>query len=121
MKRFLFVLLVLALAVGLVAADKPANLFVRNRSADVAAFYFYEHVDGVTGVSPVLFVTLEPKTNGAYELAPGEYVVQSFACGVETKYQTAIRGHFNITVPACPRWTSAKQQVDGGFKAIPME
>jgi len=121
MKRFLFVLLVLALAAGLVAAKNPANLTIKNRSADVASFYFFETADGVVGVDPVLFVTLEAKTNGAYELAPGEYVVQSFACGVETKYQTAIRGHFNITVPACPRWTSAKQQVDGGFKAIPME
>jgi hypothetical protein len=121
MKRFTIVMIVLALSLGLVAAAKPANLFVHNRSSDVASFYFYEWADGVTGVNPVLFVTLEAKTNGAYELAPGEYVVESFACGVAMKYQAAIRGHFNITVPACPRWASAKQQVDGGFKSIPMQ
>lgn len=121
MKRFAIVLIVLALAVGLVAAAKPANLFVHNRSADVASFYFYEWADGVTGVNPVLFVTLEAKTNAAYELAPGEYVIESHACGVDMVYRTTVKGHFNITVPACPRWASAKQQVDGGFKVIPMQ
>lgn len=121
MKRFLFVLLVLALAVGLVAAAKPANLTIKNRSADPVAIYFFEWADGVTGVNPVLFAAVDPKTNKAYELAPGEYVIESHACGVTQIYQATIAGHYNITVPACPRWSSSTQQFDGGHKLIPME
>jgi len=122
MKRFAIALIVLALAVGLVAAVKPANLTIKNRSDAPVLFLFYEWADGVTGLNPVLIAPVDPKVNKAFDILPGEYVIESHACGVTTTYQAAIAGHFNITIPACPRWTHPpKQQVDGAFKVFEME
>jgi len=119
MKRFVIPFLVIALAVGLVAADGVANLNIKNRSASPAYFYFFPIEDGVVSAEFALYAALEPKQNKLYELANGEYQIESQACGVAMVYTETISGRWNLTVPACPKWYKVPQQVDGANKNIP--
>ena len=82
MKRFVIPFLVIALAIGLVAADGVANLNIKNRSDGPAYFYFYPVEDGVVSDTFALYAALDPKQNKLYELANGEYQIESYACGV---------------------------------------
>lgn len=96
MKKLLVVLLVVAVAIGLLASAWPAHLTIHNRAGSPVHLYlngtvdYYFHVDN-----------LDTKL---FEVKRGFYYAKLTVCGVKAAAVLDLTGNTKLTLPPCITW-----------------